>query len=86
MEGKGGGGMKVKKYFVDHIKDKDQSYVHYDGCFQPGDVALCGHDLMGDGHTMHGGWLPGKETTKKVNCPSCLRIIEHVKYITNPTK
>lgn len=72
---------KVKRYYVNHFGNNGESSTHYDGVFQPGDVALCGHDLMGDSHL---GWDQGVETKRKVNCQSCLIIIEHVKSIINP--
>jgi len=67
----------VKKYL---IKYHDGSQVvHYDGCFQPNDVSLCGSDLRGDSIDI--GWDEGIETQKSVDCESCLRIVRHVKSI-----
>lgn len=67
---------EVKRYMVtEHDGSKT---VHYDGPFQPGDQALCGHDLLGDSQMKHSA---GKEVKKKVTCTECKRIIDHVKKI-----
>ena len=49
--------------------------VHYDGAI--GDYALCGHDLDGD---EYGGdtWDSAKPSKKRVNCPNCIAIRNHV--------
>lgn len=72
---------KVKKYIIKYNNGND--VVHWDGPFQPGDMSLCGSDLMGDSAEGLEGWLEGIVTNKKVNCEHCLRIVNHVKIITN---
>lgn len=62
-----------KKYEIEYF-DKTR-VVHYDGVFQPGDVALCGSDLMGD--SIADGWHPATPTNKKVDCRQCIRIVEY---------
>lgn len=77
----------IKKYAVKHYGGNyaNQILIHYDGPFQPADLALCGADLMGDGDE-RGGWESGIETNKKVNCQACLMIIEAVKKIIRQDK
>lgn len=64
----------IKKYLVKHYDGLIE--IHYDGIFQLGDVAYCGHDLRGDNE-----WETGIETNKKVNCIGCIRLLEHSKEI-----
>lgn len=59
--------------------EEDQTHVHADGVFQPGDMALCGQDLMGDSHL---GWGTAEPTGKRIDCPNCIRIIDHCKGIS----
>lgn len=73
----------ILKYEIKY--NNGEKVVHWDGPFQPGDMSLCGSDLMGDGAEGREGWQQGIVTKKKVNCVQCLRIIEHVKSITNDT-
>lgn len=75
---------EVKKYLIKYKDGKKE--VHYDGPFQPGDVALCGHDLMGDSHKSFGGWDAGVETVKPVDCEACKRVVEQVKDILKKSK
>jgi hypothetical protein len=72
---------KVKRYLIKY--NNGESVIHWDGVFQPGDMSLCGCDLIGDNShkDVGNGWKTGVETKKKVNCELCLRIIEHVRSI-----
>lgn len=60
------------KYF-DHT-----TLVHFDGISQPGDISLCGSDLVGD-ETL--GYYPANETNKRVNCVFCQQIVKAAKKI-----
>lgn len=71
----------VLKYLVEHMDDQD--IIHWDGADQPGDKAFCGADLMGDSFF---GWKPAKPTTKKVNCPDCIKLLKHTKHILDILK
>ena len=73
----------ILRYEIQH--NNGNKVVHWDGVFQPGDMSLCGSDLMGDGWDGKEGWQAGEITNKKVNCLQCLKIIEHVKNISNGT-
>lgn len=75
---------KVKKYEIEY--KNGVKVIHWDGVFQPGDMSLCNSDLMGDSAEGVNGWKQGVVTNKKVSCPHCLRIIEHVKNITHDTE
>lgn len=66
----------MDRYQVIHFDG--QKIVHADGVFQPGDIALCGSDLMGDSHL---GWYGATLTTAKIDCRACIRIIEYCKTI-----
>lgn len=64
-----------------HFKVKYHNGVnitHFDGVIQPGDMSLCGSDLMGDNHL---GWYPAEETTDPVDCAFCARIYSAVKKV-----
>lgn len=62
-----------KRYEIQYF-DKSK-VVHHDGIIQPGDMSLCGSDLMGD--SIADGWYPATETNKPVSCIMCLRIVDH---------
>ena len=66
---------------MDHYSIKEngeREIIHFDGVFQSGDVALCGHDLIGDSRL---GWEAATQTMKKVNCRQCIKIVKEVKEI-----
>lgn len=66
----------MKHYSI--TDDSGTTTIHFDGIFQPGDMSLCNHDLMGDSFL---GWQSAIETEDKVNCSDCIRIVQAVKNI-----
>ncbi len=63
------------------IYSKGETEVHFIGAGQ-NDYALCGQDLIGDGDLDgRGSYGSPKLTKAKVNCPHCIRIVEHCKKI-----
>ena len=64
----------MKRFF--HLKN-DRKLVHYDGILG-GDLALCGHDLVGD-TTFGDYWSAAVETKMRVNCEDCLSVVKHVR-------
>lgn len=74
----------IKKYLIKY--HNGVTVVHWDGVFQPGDMSLCGSDLMGDSTEGKDGWDQGIETNKVVDCVHCLRLIEHITKIKKQNK
>lgn len=49
--------------------------IHYQSA-GPADVSLCGQDLLGDTD-----WYSAKPTNRRVDCATCLRIVEYCKTL-----
>lgn len=70
---------------IEHTMRKEHSdgtitarrVTHYEGVL--GDsYALCGQDTVGDDDCMSESWDEAKQTNKRVNCPDCLAVRDHV--------
>lgn len=55
------------------IKIDGKWTIHHPGILQPFDSALCGQDLIGDESL---GWGIAEESTQRITCSDCIRIIE----------
>lgn len=58
------------------IKTRENNHVHFDA--EHNDYTLCGLDTMGDPSLSIDVPI---QTNKKVNCPSCIRIVKFCKEI-----
>ena len=64
--------------------DKEMmEYVHCGNFFGQGDSMLCGHVFEGEceAHWTKSALINARETSKKINCPDCIRIIESCKRV-----